>query len=98
MAEYIEREAAIEAICRNCGIEGDYHKCDGYSENSDWCDYMVSLRAVPAVDVAPVRHGRWNHDKDGLVWCCLCGFGKECIDERQYAYCPNCGAKMEAEE
>lgn len=102
MAEYIDRKEAIEAICRDCGIEGDYHKCDGYSENSDWCDYMVSLRAVPAADVAPVRRGRWGQSSistnGGLTRllgykCSVCG--GFCVGESNY--CPNCGAKMEVD-
>lgn len=52
MAEYIEREAAIKAI-----YESDpfgVHKYFGWRA----MDIEEALRAIPAVDVAPVRHGR----------------------------------------
>lgn len=53
MRDPIERQAAIEAICKVCSMEGDYHKCDGYSETSTWCDELVALRAVPSAQ--PIR-------------------------------------------
>ena len=30
----ISRQAAIDAICKVCSMEEDYHKCDGYPETS----------------------------------------------------------------
>ena len=47
MAEYIEREAAIEAIMRE-PTEAHY---------PSW--YAEKIKAIPATDVAPVVHGRW---------------------------------------
>ena len=47
MAEYIEREAAIEAIMSE---PPDAH----YPQ---W--YANKIKSIPAADVAPVRHGRW---------------------------------------
>ena len=53
----INRQAAIESICSACSIESDYHKCEGYAENSDWCDYIVALRKLPAAqsEYEPVK-------------------------------------------
>lgn len=74
-----------------------------YAEKGKDVERFETLGAVielveqfPTID--PVKHGKWNCDKDGLVWCCLCGFGKERSDERFYSYCPNCGASMERSE
>ena len=41
--EYIEREAAIKAVAEN--------DCEGYA--------TLAIKAIPAADVVPVRHGRW---------------------------------------
>ena len=49
----ISRQAAIEAICKSCSMEGDYHKCDGYPETSTWCDELVALRALPSAQPEP---------------------------------------------
>ena len=48
MSDLISRQAAIDAICKACSMEGDYHKCDGYPETSTWCDELVALRALPS--------------------------------------------------
>ena len=81
MKEHIEREAACAKM------PDDYY---------GWRDKQI-LNFIPAADVVPVRHGRWNRDKDGLVWCCLCGFGQERSEDRPYAYCPDCGARMDGD-
>ena len=100
MADYIEREAAIDCLHFVC-----VPQCRKYAQEE--------IKKIPAADVQPVRHGRWapdydytEYDRDGSTllpeplkfqdgWqCSLCG---------QYApsktnYCPNCGAKMDGGE
>lgn len=52
------------------------------------------LELEPAVDAAPVAHGRW-YDKGSLSCrCSCCG----CKSNKEYNYCPNCGAKMDDEQ
>ena len=58
MAEYIEREALIEAF-----ENADTDVCEDYGDTCDW-GYGIKLvkeivRSVPAAAVAPVVHGRW---------------------------------------
>lgn len=85
MAEYIEREAAEDAV-------GEAHL---KGLNPLW-----ELRDVPAADVAPVVHGRWEYDLPtintyGQLRCSICNWWT--LDpsvDRSYSYCPNCGAKM----
>ena len=49
---------------------------------------------------APVRHGRWyKNDQDKLLMrirCSICN--KAIYSENHFAYCPNCGARMDGEE
>lgn len=97
MAEYIDRKAAIDYIKENqCKACSDIGFCGG-------CAVLTAkklLQAVPAADVAPVRHGRWQvyyTDLDTLYSrCsdCLCSFKGA---KNHYNYCPNCGAKMDGE-
>jgi hypothetical protein len=54
MTDLISRHDAIDAICKACSMEEDYHKCDGYTETSTWCDYLVALRALPSA--RPEQH------------------------------------------
>lgn len=65
------------------------------------------LKDIPAADVAPVRHGRWleyENDADrGYHYCSHCKrqainySDGGAITEVLSPYCPNCGAKMDAE-
>lgn len=48
MDEYIKRESAIEAIMSD---PPDAHYQSWYAEK---------IKAIPAADVAPVRHGHWE--------------------------------------
>lgn len=93
--EYIEREALIEELKRR-----------------DFLPVIVkqAIEAVPAADVAPVVHGRW--EECDYVAPCIHGFGTirhkaaglkctNCVHafEKNLLwkddYCPNCGAKMD---
>ena len=82
MAEYIDREAALMKLMQ-----------DGCSAKN-----LQSISDMPAADVAPVRHGRWEEasDGDGIV-CPFCrtDFCTIIYDTEYFNYCPNCGAKMD---
>ena len=67
-------------------------------------EYAVTLRqidAAPTIDTE--RHGKWEGVwnpglKDKPRHCTRCGFNNTrhgCVD---FKFCPNCGAKMDAEE
>ena len=97
--EYIEREALLKTL----------------SENSrPWAHYIdaifVAEKLPIAANVAEIKHGRWETDKEDIEWgnalkrkyCTNCKkrphFDKE---ERKFIltnYCPNCGAKMDGEK
>ena len=67
--DLISRQAVIDAICKACSMEGDYHKCDGYPETSTWCDELVALRALPSAQSEIVRCEdciEWDSDSE---WC-----------------------------
>lgn len=59
---------------------------------------------IPAADVELVKHGRWGKARrrgcvsyaDGYAECSEC-HGKPTFGGWDMKYCPNCGAKMDAE-
>ena len=55
MNDSVNRQMAINAICKACSMEEDYHKCDGYPETSTWCDELVALRALPSTSLEIIR-------------------------------------------
>ena len=97
---FIDANNLIEEIreerCYNCRNFKDM-KCD-YCGTAD---YIYMIEDMPAADVAPVRHGRWEEasDGDGIV-CPFCrtDFCTIIYDTEYFNYCPNCGAKMDEKE
>ena len=86
MDEYIDREAAIESIMSE--PPGAHYP--------HW--YADKIKAIPAADVAPVRHGRWEWDTEDIYRCSNCAeksHVKEVMGHPEWDYCPNCGAKMD---
>lgn len=55
MAEYTEREEALESLL-------DEMAMTGYQSRA-----MRAVRCLPAADVAPVVHARWISRHNGLV-------------------------------
>ena len=82
MTEYIERAAVIDLITRRY-------------EQPELCTYEIN--SIPAADVAPVRHGRW--DENGR--CTLCGghapFWAMASTYYKSPWCHECGACMDKE-
>ena len=95
MAEYIEREATVKLL-RSLGSR-DCRREKGTIQEAI---KMVSFSEyTPAVDVAPVRHGRWevvvgSDGKEHMV-CTVCRKQQDLTGV--FSYCPNCGAKMDLE-
>ena len=74
----------------------------GY-EDHDFIDTHVVWNA-PTVDAVPVMHGEWIYGND-FHWytasCNKCGYQRRTDIKadgwNQWRYCPNCGARMDAE-
>ena len=96
MAEYIDREAAINAVEKN--------DCEGYAS---W-----AIKSVPTADVVERKHGKWKYQtmvhesgiKANGVACSICGATYNLsitlpdMMVEALNFCPNCGARMESEE
>ena len=87
MDEYIKREYAVDAVL---DVYYDTPDIDLSGEK-----FEAAIRKIQAVDVAPVRHGRWLHRKNGVAYCSEC---KIDTVEDETNYCSNCGAKMDLED
>ena len=59
---------------------------------------MNAIDEIPAADVAPIHHGRWEtgyfHDRV----CSCCTHPDNDLEERAHRFCPHCGAKMDGKE
>ena len=94
MKEYIEKAAVLSYPIRK-------DHCDKEHANEHFIfgieSVMEYVENLPAADVAPVRHGRWE---PGNPICPVCGENKfKDLDADVWAdwqpkFCPNCGALM----
>lgn len=92
----------------------NYFKASDILDNAIGTDAYFQIKSIllgtKTADVAPVRHGRWIEDertypgpglKNNLCSACgeVAGAWKEGLEPgRKWAYCPNCGAKMDRKE
>lgn len=97
MAEYVEKDAAIKALQLVCLYDsGEQENATTAAMNFAFNHCKEKIAALPAADVAPVRHGRWLGHEYGFAWCSLCHERQE-VDFAPHNYCPHCGAKMDEE-
>lgn len=96
MAEYIKREAAIDAVM------AVYVRTAGYKARERVLETREAIQKLPAADVAPVVHGHFVHDgprfAGGVDWwhCSSCGRLASGVETR-FDYCPWCGARMDGD-
>ena len=100
MTDYIKRDDAIK------WLKNLFDDCGNYMPLWHYGEVLPKIIELLEVDVAPVRHGRWEAFEDMMLDTCYrcseCGrefYLADCStpQENEYNYCPNCGAKMDEE-
>lgn len=108
MADYLSRNEAINAIE---SLKSSMPAKDNYAKGYDaalWRALIAVREVSPAANVQPVEHGRWESSQrtieTGTVYCSNCAIEYYISDLQTVGdcngivhYCPNCGAKMDAE-
>ena len=94
MAEHIERAAAVKAVLQMRRPE------NSVAQNRMLSIIQMDMLKLPAADVAPVVHGRWEFlGPNRLIGECMCGTCSVCKVRSKYIVntmlCPNCGAIMD---
>lgn len=105
MADYISREAAIEALRPykvdpfKIGFLDD--NTDGFNDGIDTA--ISELSVMPAADVRPVVHGAWvqSGKYPEYLECSACNRALVSKQPEEspvgYKFCPVCGAEMREE-
>ena len=99
MAEYIEREKAIECIKPHVKPTTVYG--EGYMRAIEHAVDILEL--IPAADVQPVKRGKWDFQGNQLFKCTNCNdiFSQEQLESIRKSFpnfCPNCGADLRGED
>ena len=87
MDEYIKKSYAVDAVL---DVYYDTPDIDLSGEK-----FEAAILKIQAADVAPVRHGKWLHRKNGVAYCSECEVDTV---EDETNYCPNCGCMMDLED
>lgn len=103
--EYIKRNDALFPTLDLCV------RCEAVRRNTRNCNTCVinditqEIRDIPAADVVPVKHGRWDDNSVAFYRkCSECGCCVEwdkkpfLFGQGEYNFCPNCGVKMDGKE
>lgn len=96
--DLISRSALQKVFEAEC--VGECRYCKHIRHNPEGC---ALIDDAPAVDAEAVRHGEWIPSSidpyDPYFRCSVCDQGYSTIyhDGEEMNYCPNCGAKMDAE-
>lgn len=96
MNEYIDKKQAIDRIA-SCYCMDCEHSNGILCRACEHQDDMDLIDDMPAVDVQPIRHGRWTWDSNapyrehGAYKCSNC----DCHSDFKENYCYNCGARMD---
>lgn len=93
--EYIDRRIVLKAFSHRISELSDEPIVIGMNEALSLAEEFVEN--IPAADVAPVKHSKWEICCDGYYpYCKNCG--KEPQGGAMTDYCPNCGARMDEVE
>lgn len=99
--EYIDRETIIRKLNEIGGCDASDEWSKGWDKAIDTA--VKAVEKLPAVDVAPVKHGKWIKATKPYPYydyrCSACGCEEyRHIDSkgkvRIMNFCPNCGADM----
>lgn len=86
----IDADALLENLDKECGdLDLEY--------NSEYEQLVNYIESQPTLDYAPVVHASWIPQDDTYTkfQCSLC---KTKNFDRQWVFCPLCGARMDGEK
>ena len=104
MDEYIkknalyEKIAQLEELARNRYLDTPSLYYPMYmTQLKERTFFKQIITYFPTADVEPVRHGRWvEYQVPPIICCSNCDWATD-VKEKNFNYCPNCGAKMDLE-
>lgn len=104
MADYIDRQAAIEALGKRPVVWDEWADEYTLGQRKQYDYNKLVIEALPSVEIESVKRGRWIYIKKKMLRggyisaseCSVCH--KRIMPHFKPNYCPNCGAKMDEVE
>lgn len=93
MADYIRRDIVLKII-------NTVNDTSGFAGYADYCMLFNEIDTMPAANVKPVRHGRWeNTSTPNQLRCSKCDVIHFIAQypHGEINFCPNCGANMKGD-
>lgn len=90
MSEFVEKEKIEKFI-----EDGLNNKNKLKAFGNDAVEIMAFVHYMPSIDARSISHEKWEKDIPMGYRCSAIGCG--CLSVCKTNYCPNCGAKMDAE-
>ena len=89
MSRYIDADKLCEGLKDMAKYQEPY-------KQSTILGVVGTIKNTRTADVVEVRHGEWKklYDKAPRYVCTACN---HLYNNREYKFCPNCGAKMDGE-
>ena len=96
MTDYIDRLAIMKEFA---DFVRESNNSD-FARTPTWNDAVLLVGSMPSAEAEPVKHGRWIGKPIAGYSTVRCSVCKEAFTENtgRWKYCPNCGAKMDAEK
>lgn len=103
--DYIKRSDAINAY-KTSRSKNNHRTTENSLVHTQEHNHILHiLDKLPAADVVEVKHGKWVHSEFGTV-CTRCGRAYDTLEimrttsqfQKEFKFCPNCGAKMDGKE
>lgn len=89
MTKYVELKTAIDTV------NDVYYDTPDINLSADKLE--AALLGLPSADVVPVVHGLWIEYQIPHVICCSnCDWATDAA-EKNFQYCPKCGARMDGD-
>lgn len=94
MAKYILKQEAIFVLANEAKIHNNPVK-------RAYARAVALIEQITAEDVQPVKHGKWLHINNGIIFCSECeheAYWDTDYGQQLFDYCPYCGARMDGEQ
>ena len=86
-------------------VINEIERFKGYLDDDMIMRIKIAINKLPTIDADPIKHGKWIRILDtrfgeklnDIIGCSVCNIYFSSMDMIRRSYCPNCGARMDAE-